>query len=138
MNGLAVISRSVMMHWTPSKNCGHCRNGHYRSWPGTLYDPPEEDFRCDKEDVLPEDHFKNGDMDTWPTICGHFKPHLVEKCGVCGQEMNVPEYLWPLMAPVYPYGDNLPVCSTPCYVRAQATAENEQRDDEDSMRRKSW
>jgi hypothetical protein len=44
-------------------------------------------------------------------FCPHFNPQLVEKCGACGKEMNVPEYSWPYRAAGW---EDYPVCDELC------------------------
>ncbi len=125
---------TYIMSSRPTKDCRHCVNGHYQSCPGSYDEPPWEDFSCDKEDLIPEEFWEAGGMDTWPETCGHFDPHMVKKCACCGQEMNVPEYLCLLRADGRDYEDAF-VCSPACLVVIEAEGYEWHRQEEEDERK---
>ena len=59
-----------------------------------------------------EDEDNKGPEDA--RTCSHFKPRMIEKCGVCKEPINQPAYYWNTMAPgEY---ESVPVCSHRCEV----------------------
>ncbi len=85
-----------------------------RGTAGNYYCPPEPDeAECLNESVN-ENLFEENDYneDIMPSICGQFKPKMIEKCFCCSKEMNAPEWSWKIWAgTLY---DCVPVCSEEC------------------------
>jgi hypothetical protein len=78
---------------------------------GTYYDPPEPDYtECQNENVS-EEIFEEVEFDEFklPLICGHYEPKIVEKCGHCNKEINMPEH------DVEYYVEETPVCGKDCF-----------------------
>lgn len=61
--------------------------------------------------------------------CGQFRPIMIDKCGHCGKEMNVPEYTWELFADTEM--DRIPCCSHLCQAQAQYKTNLEISEDHD-------
>jgi hypothetical protein len=96
--------------------------------PGTVgdyYNPPEPPMaECQNEEVdeklLEENEW---DEKVMPSLCGHFKPRLIDKCHNCKKEINAPEWSWKLWANTI--WDYMPVCSEECKKIVEDATEKE-------------
>lgn len=95
------------------KTCFTCK--HYVSGRYNGYWEPPDPSECTNED-LPDDLFTKFNEMHWEEtavapICPHFDPLIVEKCGCCSKELNIPEYRLSNWAFIE---DAVPVCSAEC------------------------
>lgn len=99
------------------KSCFNCKLAHVTAgYMGSYLNPPEyPEAECNCKDV-PDYIF---DKDEPATECGWYEPVLIEKCAECGNEMNVPEYLWDIWAINFESDCTEAVCSHLCRARVQ-------------------
>jgi hypothetical protein len=100
---------------TCKKSCYFCKHGVFnRGFAGTYWEPPEPSYtECNNGaiDFLALDKIMDiDDEEALPLVCGHYEPRIVEKCGECRKEINVPE------DEIEFYVEETPVCSKECRV----------------------
>jgi hypothetical protein len=65
--------------------------------------------------------------------CGKYSPVLIEKCGVCGREINRPEISWRLWVVKNLWGDSEPACSPRCVEEGERMYEEAEADHNRAM-----
>lgn len=97
------------------KSCFYCKNAHVTEYsPGNMYEPDEPAMaECNCSDDGFPMHIYENIVDYWPQkigsntkdpeevlphICGHYDPHLIDKCGNCKKEINQPFDSWQIYA----------------------------------------
>jgi hypothetical protein len=93
-------------------NCYFCKHGKFHQGDaGSYWQPPEPSYTECQNDNVNEELFEQVDFDEekLPIQCGHYDPRMVEKCGCCDREMNIPEH----DVKFFFEGDT-PVCSKKC------------------------